>query len=195
MATPRKEKPAEKPGYCKASTLANLFDTSSQWIGQLTRDGILQKHQTEAGMRYNIVEATRSYVRYLRDKAAGREKKALEGEQEKLDVEIRLKKARAEIAELEAQELRGAMHRSEDVEAMTTDLVFAIRGMLVALPGRLAVDIMSAGSAAEAADIIRTEIHKILEELSRYKYDPQDYAARVRERQKWADRNGNDEGE
>lgn len=195
MATPRKEKPAEKPGYCKASTLANLFDTSSQWIGQLTRDGILQKHQTEAGMRYNIVEATRSYVRYLRDKAAGREKKALEGEQEKLDVEIRLKKARAEIAELEAQELRGAMHRSEDVEAMTTDLVFAIRGMLIALPGRLAVDIMSAGSAAEAADIIRTEIHKILEELSRYKYDPQDYAARVRERQKWADRNGNDEGE
>ena len=34
----------------------------------------------------------------------------------------------------------GTMHRAEDVEAMTTDLVFSIRSALMAMPGRLAVD-------------------------------------------------------
>ena len=31
--------------------------------------------------------------------------------------------------------LEGTMHRSEDVEAVMTDLVYSIRSMLVALPG------------------------------------------------------------
>ncbi len=186
MATPKKPKPAEEPGYCKTATLANLFACSGQYIGQLTRDGILKKHDTAAGSRYHIVEATRDYVKYLRDKNKGREdQRNAEGEKEKLDADVRLKTARADIIELEVQELRGNMHRSEDVEAVMTDLVFAIRGMLVALPGRLAVDVSAAENAPEAANIIRAEINKVLGELTRYRYDPDEFARRVRERQKW----------
>ena len=77
------------------------------------------------------------------------------------------------------------MHRSEDVEAVMTDLVYTIRSMLMALPGRLAVDVFGAGSAAEASDLIRAEVYKILAELAGYRYDPEVYAQRVREREGW----------
>ena len=190
MATPKKEKPQEPAGYCTTAVLANLFDISAQWVGELTMSGILRKHDTEAGPRYNIVEATRSYVKHLREKAAGRSEKedaVSEKEQQKLAAEVRIKEAKAEYAELELQELQGQMHRSMDVEQMTQQLVFTIRGMLVALPGRLAVDVAAVETAAEASVVIRREVNAVLEELSNFKYDPAAYAKLVNERQKWTD--------
>ena len=77
------------------------------------------------------------------------------------------------------------MHRSEDVAAMTEDLIYTIRGSLMALPGRLAVDVTAVQTAAEAADIIRTEVFMLMQELSQYRYDPQKYEERVRDRMKW----------
>ena len=83
------------------------------------------------------------------------------------------------------QELRGKLHRSEDVEAITSDLIYAVRSALTALPGRLAPDLAAAQTPAEAADKIRKETFFVMKELSLYQYDPQRYRERVRERQKW----------
>lgn len=190
MATPKKEKPQEPAGYCTTAVLANLFDMSQQWVGQLTKDGVLRKHETEAGPRYNIVEATRSYVKHLREQAAGRIKKegdTAEKEAQKLAAEVRIKNAKADYAEMELQELQGQMHRSEDVEKMTMQLVFTIRSLMIALPGRLSVDVAGVDNAAEAAVIIRKEVNEILTELSHFKYDPEAYEKLVREREKWMD--------
>ena len=57
---------------------------------------------------------------------------------------------KAEMAKLELMELQGSMHRSEDVRAMTEDLVYTMRSALLSLPGRLARDAAEAASAAEA---------------------------------------------
>ena len=103
-----------------------------------------------------------------------------------------LVKKRASIAKAEADELQGKMHRSEDVAAMTTDLIYAIRGAMMALPGRLAVDVASANSPAEAAEIIRREVNKAMRELSNYRYDPKKYEERVRERRAWEADSGRD---
>lgn len=187
MATARKNKAEETPGYCKTEDLANLFGLTGQWINQLTRDGVIKRRETPAGKRYNVVESVRAYTQYLRDKAANRADRGIpeDKELEKFDAEVRIKRAKAEIAELEAQEVQGIMHRSEDVAAMTEDLIYTIRGSLMALPGRLAVDVVSAQTAAEAADIIRAEVFKVMQELSQYRYDPQKYEERVRDRMKW----------
>jgi len=95
----------ETPGYCKAEDLANLFALSSQDINQLTRNGVLKKRDTPTGKRYNVVESTRSYVQYLRDKADGREEKGtLESKKmEILEAESRVMDAKAKIAEAEAK--------------------------------------------------------------------------------------------
>ena len=187
MATARKSKAEETPGYCKTEDLANLFGLTRQWINQLTGDGVLKRRDTPAGKRYNVVESVRAYTQYLRDKAAGRAEKGIpeDKELEKFDAEVRIKKAKAKIAELEAEEVQGIMHRSEDVAAMTEDLIYTVRGSLMALPGRLAVDVVSAQTAAEAAGIMRAEIFKVMQELSQYRYDPQKYEERVRDRMKW----------
>ena len=137
---------------------------------------------------YNVVEATRAYVKHLREKAAGRGDKddtVAEKEAQKLAAEVRIKEAKAEYTELELQELQGQMHRSKDVEKMTQQLIYTIRGMMIALPGRLAVDVAGVDDAAEASVIIRREVNAILDELSNFKYDPDAYAQLVRERQKW----------
>lgn len=191
MPTARKPKIEETPGYCKAEDLANLFALTGQWINQLTRDGVLKKRDTPAGKRYNVVESTRAYVQYLRDKAAGRSDKIPEAKElEKFNAEVRIKQAKAQIAELESQELQGIMHRSEDVAALTEDLIYTIRDALMALPGRLAVDVAKAGTAAEAAEIIKREVYAVMKELSSYKYDPEKYEERVRARMDWSADNG-----
>lgn len=183
----KKEKPQEPAGYCTTAVLANLFDITSQWVGELTKNGVIKKHDTEVGPRYNVVEATRSYVRYLREKASGRDKddSTAKKEAEKLAAEVRIKNAKADYAELELQELQGKMHRSEDVEKMTMQLVYTVRSGLIALPGRLAVDVMNADNASEASVIIRREVNAVLDELANFKYDPAAYEELVRERQKW----------
>ncbi len=197
MATPRKGKIEESPGYCKSEDLASLFGLTGQWINQLTRDGVLKKRDTPAGKRYNVVESTRSYVQYLRDKAAGRGEKGIpeSKELEKFEAEVRIKQAKAQIAELEAQELQGIMHRSEDVAALTEDLLYTVRDSLLALPGRLAVDAAGAATAAEAAEIIKREVYLVMGELSSYTYDPKKYAERVRERMDWQAEHGGEDDE
>lgn len=184
----KKAKPQEPAGYCTTAVLANLFDITAQWVGELTKNGILRKHDTEVGPRYNVVEATRAYIKHLREKAAGRGDKdddVVEKETQKLAAEVRIKEAKAKYAELELQELQGQMHRSEDVEAMTADLIYTIRGSLLALPGRLAVDVSAVRTPAEAAEVIRKEIALLMQELSQYQYDPKKYEERVRKRLDW----------
>ena len=184
MATARKSKAEETPGYCKTEDLANLFGLTGQWINQLTRDGVIKRRDTPAGKRYNVVESVRAYTQYLRDKAANRADKGVpeDKELEKFEAEIKIKKAKADIAELEAQELQGIMHRSEDVAAMTEDLIYTVRDSLLALPGRLAVDVAGASTAAE---IVKREVYAVMKDLAQYQYDPAKYAERVRERMDW----------
>ena len=54
------------------------------------------------------------------------------------------------------------------------------------LPGRLSVDVTAAQSPAEAAEIIRKEVHKVMRELAAYHYDPEKYAEKVNERRDWS---------
>lgn len=104
MATDRTGRIEETPGFCKAEDLVNLFGLPSQSISQLTRDGVLRKEDTPAGKRYNVVRSTRAIIQHLQDKADDRDGK---GDQESkkleiLDAEVRIARAKAEIAEKEA---------------------------------------------------------------------------------------------
>lgn len=196
MSTARKGKIEESPGFCKTEDLAKLFRLSGQSVNQLTRDGIIKRRDTPAGKRYNVVETVGAYVQYLRERAAGRGEKGIpeSRELEKFEAELRIKQAKAQMVELEAQELQGIMHRSEDVAALTEDLLYTVRNSLLALPGRLAVDVAGTRTAAEAAEIIKREIYLVMKELSSYAYDPQKYAERVRERMDWqAEHGGKDD--
>lgn len=172
-----------------SKTIAALFGVTTRRVQQLTQEGIISATKQGNANRYDLLATIQKYIRYLTEKANGREpsKKDVEIEGRKLEAEADLKRSKADMAALQLKELEGKMHRSEDVEAVMTDLVYTIRSMLMALPGRLAVDVVAAQTAAEASEIIRVEVHKILEGLAAYKYDPEEYARRVRDREGWSD--------
>lgn len=181
------EKAAEKitnSTEVNATELATVLGISASRVYQLAKDGIISN--SHRGY-YRLSDSVQQYIAFL-----VRGKDADPQDQEKQQAEISIKKAKAIISVLEAQELQGKMHRSEDVAAMTEDLIYTIRGMLVALPGRLAVDVASVGTPAEAAELLRKEIFKVMAELSNYRYDPQKYEERVRERRDWEIREAGD---
>lgn len=165
--------------------LAIVLGLSTRRVQQLVQDG--QFEPVKRG-RFNLVKCVARYIEMKNEETAPEEK-------ERLEAELSIKKANAIMKVLEAKELQGKMHRSEDVASMTEDLVYSIRGMLVALPGRLAIDVSRTDDPAEAADLIRKEVYAIMDELSNYEYDPKKYEDRVRERKRWDIEDGEpDEG-
>ena len=182
---------AENPKQNLQSTeiMAKLFELDPRRVQQLAKEGILPA-ASQRPYKFDLLPTVKAYIRYLRDRANGKEAKTadtVKAEADKLRAEADLKQSKAKIAELQLKELEGKMHRSEDVEAMTNDLVYTARSMIMALPGRLAMDVVQAGSANEASALIRTECYKILDELAGYQYDPEAYRRRVRDREGWSD--------
>lgn len=182
---------AENPKQNLQNTeiMAKLFELDPRRVQQLAKEGILPA-ASQRPYKFDLLPTVKAYIRYLRDRANGKEAKTadtVKAEADKLRAEADLKQSKAKIAELQLKELEGKMHRSEDVEALTNDLVYTARSMIMALPGRLAMDVVQAGSANEASALIRTECYKILDELAGYQYDPEAYRRRVRDREGWSD--------
>ena len=178
-----------------SQVIAKIFGVSTRRVEQLKTEGIIKGQGKPT--KYDLLPTIQAYIRYLSDKANGREKKETDSqlETEKLEAEKRMKMAKAEMAELELKELKGDLHRSSDVEAITTDHVMAVRSMLMALPGKLAVDLATIQTAPEAADRIKQEVYAVLQQLSDYRYDPEEYKKRVRERQGWNELQGEEDDE
>ena len=169
--------------YVMAKELAGVLDLSLQRVGQLAKAGVLIKHRVGSADRYLLGEAVQAYIANIREQLASKDKKAVTVDDKIKEADLQIKESKAKIAALQLAELEGTMHRATDVEDMTNDLVFSMRSMLVALPGRLAVDVAGAENAAVAAEIIKREVNAMLGELAEYKYDPAEYRRRVLERE------------
>lgn len=161
-----------------STELAKILGVTVRRIQQMSQDGTIQ---AASRGRFPLFDSVQRYITFL-----GKNQKTVSDlEQEKMKNEAAIKKAKATVAMLEANELVGKMHRSEDVSAFMDDLLYTVRNIFLALPGRLAVDTSIATTPAETADIIRKEVHMAMREIAGYKYDPKAYAERVRERRKW----------
>lgn len=176
--------------FVKTADISAMTGKSNQWIGQLVSQGTLSKRSTPHGAMFDLTSAVRAYCDMLEARAGNKD--MAEAEKKKGTAELTIKQSKAIVAALEAKELQGKMHRSEDVKAITEDLIYAIRSVFMALPGRLAVDVAATTTAAEASDVIRKEVHKAMNELSSYRYNPKKYEKRVRERRDWETKNGRD---
>lgn len=178
-----------KQNLQSSAIIGKLFGVTERRVQQLAKEGVIPAAQTRP-YKFDLLPTVQAYIKHLSDKANGKESKSadtVQAEADKLRAEADLKQSKAKIAEMQLKELEGKMHRSEDVEAMTNDLVYTVRSMIMALPGRLAMDVAQATSAAEASALIRSECHKILNELASYQYDPEAYQRRVRDREGWSD--------
>lgn len=164
------------------SELAITMGLTSRRVQQLAADGVFP---AQSRGKYNLSACVSAYIQYAIEKKAVTQ--ATDYETRKKKAEAQLKEAKAGIADLEWKEMQGQMHRAEDVEEITDDLIYAIRGALLALPGRVAMDAAQAQTAAEAAQIVRREVFLIMQELAEHEYEPAKYREKVRERAEWRD--------
>lgn len=175
------------------AVIARLYGVDPRRIQQLNAAGIIKGHGRPA--MYDLLPTIQALFQYQRQLIEGtkKEQEIAELEKTKLKAETDIKKAKAEIANLERDELAGKLHRAEDVEAITTDHVLFLRSMLMAMPGKLAVDLGGTHTAAEQAERVKQEVYYILDQLADYKYDPETYKKRVRERQGWENNHKDDD--
>lgn len=169
----------------EAKVISKIFGVSTRRIDQLKAEGVIKSEGRPA--RYDLLPTIQAYIKYLSDRAYGREKNEKDAslETQRLEGDARIKQAKAEREELRLKELRGELHNAADVEVIVTDSALYLRSMLMALPGQLAVDLSKMDSAAEIADRIKVAVYRILNNMADYEYDPEKYAERVREREGW----------
>ena len=163
-----------------AAVLAALLGLTARHVQRLAQDGIIVAHGRG---KYLLSDSVQRYIEHRARPDV--DKDTLVAESKLRDADVSIKQAKAIKTVLEAKELQGKMHRSEDVADMTSDLVYTIRGMLLALPGRLAIDAANLTDPVEVSVLIRDEVYVIMKELAGYKYDPAKYDERVRQRMSW----------
>ena len=85
------------------------------------------------------------------------------------------------------------MHRSEDVQAMTDQLIYAVRGAFTALPGRCGKEVAETDSVRECIIILQREVNAAMTELKNFRYDPDAYKRLVRDRKNMEQDHGEEE--
>ena len=166
--------------YVKAADVAAALDRTESWVYELTSRKIFTELKTSHGKLFNLISTTAAYIKFLKNGGEDDEGKAYDLRKKK--AEALYKERKADQVDMQVKELQGKLHRSEDVQKMTADLLYFVRGGLLALAGRCATECAASSEPAEIQQIIRREVNEILKELSEYKYDPQKYNELVRQR-------------
>jgi hypothetical protein len=141
------------------AVIAKLLDLSERRIQQLGREGVIPK--PERG-QYDLIGAVRGYVNYLREQAGRNAGGTADFGTER----VRLIKAKADLAEMEAAALRGNLVAAEEVEQAWTAVLTLLKQRLIVLPDRIAPLIHEETSIAGARNLMRKTIVEALAELA-----------------------------
>jgi len=139
--------------------IARLLDLSERRVQQLSREGVIPK--AERG-QYDLIGSVRGYVRYLRDQAA----KAQAGAPDYAAERARFIRARADLAEMEADEKRRSLIAAEQIEAAWIAVLALLRTRLLALPDRLAPQAFEQPTVGDTRNLIRAAIREVLDDLA-----------------------------
>lgn len=171
-----------KKKLLSTNEVAELIGKDARTLQNLAKQGVLTYEKIGGHYQFDLYTVIKEYCDHL---TKLKKKKISSTEEEKMAEDVRWKRAKADIAELELQELKGMLHSAEDVEDMTTDLVLVIRSSFLALPGKISSELAELETASEISERLKAEIFDILKDLSNYRYDPEEYRKRVRERRGW----------
>ena len=141
------------------AVIAKLLDLSERRIQQLSREGVIPKATRG---QYDLIGSVRGYVRYLRDQAVSAQAGAPDYAVER----ARFIRARADLAEMEAQQRRGSLIAADDAEAAWIAILALLRTRLLSLPDRLAPLVYETDNLAGTRDLLRAILREALEDLA-----------------------------
>lgn len=171
-----------------SAVVADWIGLSDRRVRQLVDEGVLEAVEKGRTKKFDLQATVKRYIEHLREDTSGKlsEEIALE----KLKADADFKRAKADEAMLALEEQKGSMHRSEDVEEVMGQMVYAVRSGLLSLPARCAIDAASAQNADEASEVIGREVNALLSELANYNYDQEEFKKLVRRRRGLVDDDG-----
>ena len=158
--------------------MAELLGCSVRQLQKLAKNETLPTVSSSPYL-FDAPETVQAYIVYIR---GGGELSA--DKQRKLKAEADYKTAKAKKEELELEELRLNMHRSDDVKAVFEAFAMECRAAFLSLPGRIAVDGAAASTAAEVAAVVKREVDDTLNSLSGWEYNKDQDRKLVKEREK-----------
>ena len=139
--------------------ISRLLDLSERRVQQLSREGVIPK--AERG-QYDLIGSVRGYVRYLRDQAL----KAQAGAPDYAAERARFIRARADLAEMEAEEKRRSLIAADQIEAAWIAVLALLRTRLLSLPDRLAPQAFDQPTVGDTRNLIRAAIREVLDDLA-----------------------------
>jgi len=138
-------------------TISKLLMLTDRRVQQLAAEGHIPKG--ERG-QYELVPVVQGYIKYLRDRA-------INGDVgEDGDDRARLMKAKADIAQFEAERLSGQMLLREDVDAAVTGAFARVRARMIGIPSKVAPLVAAEENPAEVEGTIRRAVYDALNELA-----------------------------
>lgn len=136
------------------SEIAEHLDLSRRHVATLQSEGTI-------GKGASLHEARVSYIRYLREVAAGRSDSA--------DInELKRRKLAAETrgAEIDLEERQSRLLRREDVDAAVVGAFSRVRQRLLSIPTKLAPILATKAEPAHCEAELRRAVHDALAELA-----------------------------
>ncbi len=145
----------------KLAELATHLDLSTTRVSQLKAAGILP----DAPRGKHDLDACRvAYIRYIREIAAGRGSK--DGAVDLVAERARLTKAQAENMERKNAIQDGEYLEARSFHIMATSAFTIVRTRLLAVPSKLAPQLVGIETPAKAQEIVKTEIYGVLDAIA-----------------------------
>lgn len=141
------------------ATVAKLLDLTERRVNQLAKDGTLPK---AARGRYELVPVVRAYIRYLREKTVNSDV----GSDDYATHRARLTKAKADMAEMEREQMSNSLIPAEDVADAWEAMASNMRSRILSVPTKAATQAFAADNVTAAKKVLKEHIHAALAELS-----------------------------
>lgn len=161
----------EMKGYATKDTIARLFGVSGRRIEQLVEDGIIERIRIKGGgVRFETVPTIQKYIKYLSDKAYGREKSDTEAKlkEQKLRADVALKESQGELHRLRTEIAQGNYISVEEVKADYSRFFIVFKNFALSIPGKLAGRLSGFVDPVEVREIeneLQKEIKGLLDDF------------------------------
>jgi hypothetical protein len=143
-----------------AKVIANLFGITESWFMRLVKEGMPK----ESRGKYDLLKCVKWYVKYLQ---TALEKKAVpmgDGYVGEREERIRQIRADADLKELDLATRRRELVAVPDVERVLADLILTTKAQVMAIPPRLAPDLIGETSRV----MIQAKLEKSCKEALGY---------------------------
>lgn len=143
-------------------TIAKLLELTPRRVHQLVNEGVIPKPVKRG--RYELVGSVQGYIRYLRQLNISEEMDGEGGSE--VSHRKRLTKARADIAEMEAERIAGSLVDVGSVEQAWTAAGARFRARVLGIPHKLAPIVAAESDIETCCDLLEEHCHEALRELA-----------------------------